>query len=232
MTAGSPAAAGHPARPGPGWRATAAGRVRRVAIAGVRLAVSFTGWVGAAVLVARYLTFRWWGFLPFMALFIAGVVIFLLPLRAELADHREGRRVAVFWTFRALAVAGAYVLFVVLSIALQNQEMQKHGVVERAVVTGESTTVMNSDCCTSYDYYYSLRALAGPAIRGTLEGPSTLSVGERVTVLADPSGRDGPTLSTGVSANGQLLAAEVLAGAEALLFAVTAWTWPPSVRPR
>ena len=76
------------------------------------------------------------------------------------------------------------------------------------------------------DYFYSLRALSGPAIHGTLAGDGTLSVGEHVTVLADPRGRAYPVLGTSVSASGQLLAADGLAGAMAALLAAAAWTWP------
>jgi hypothetical protein len=216
-------AAGRLARPRAGRRAAAARCVRRAGLAALRLIVSFTGWVGAAVLAARH-DLPWWGFvLVWTPVMLAGGVIFLLPARINTRDDR----IAVFWVCRAAGVACAFALFSVLSIGFQNQRLQEHGVIETAVVTGKSS--LSEDAGNGFDeehYFYSLRALAGPAINGTMEGPGTLSVGDYVTVLADPGVGDSATLDTSVSASGQLLAADGLAAAAAAFFAVAAWRWP------
>jgi hypothetical protein len=216
---GSPAA-GHLAEPRTGWRAATADCLRRTAIAALRLAVSFAGWVGTAVLAAMHLL-PWWGeFLISIPVIVAGLVIFFLPLRVDVS----GRRAAVFWTCRVLAVACAFALYCVLTIAFQNLGLQEHGVVERAVVTGKSAITDDSNGAGQPYYLYSLRALSGSAIPGDLADPyGTLSIGEHVTVLAGP---DFPTLDTRVSAGGQLLAGAGIAGAAAVLLAVAAWTWP------
>jgi hypothetical protein len=163
----------------------------------------------------------WWGeFLIFIPVIAAGLVIFFLPLRMD----ASGRRAAVFWTCRVLAVACAFALSCVLAGAFQNRDLQEHGVVERAAVTGTSLVTDDSDGAGQPYYMYSLRALSGSAIPGYLADPyGTLSIGEHVTVLSGP---DFPTLDTRVSAGGQLLASDGIAGAAAVLLAVAAWTWP------
>ena len=216
-------AAGRLAWPGAGRRAAAARGVRRAGLAALRLVVSCAGWIGAAVLAARH-DLPWWGFvLVWTPVMLAGGVIFFLPARIGTRDDRA----AVFWVCRAAGVACAFALLAVLSIGFQNQRLQEHGVIERAVVTGKSS--LSEDDGNGFDeehYFYSLRALAGPAINGTVEGPGTLSVGDRVTVLAVPGVGDSATLDTRVSAGGQLLAADGLAAAAAAFFAVAAWRWP------
>jgi hypothetical protein len=216
-------AAGRLARPRAGRRAAAARRVRRAGLAALRLIVSFTGWIGAAVLAAMH-DLPWWSWvLVWTPVMLAGGVIFFLPARIGTRDDRT----AVFWVCRAMGVACAFALFAVLTIGFQNQRLQEHGVIERAVVTGKSS--LSEDDGMGLDeehYFYSLRALAGPAINDTVEGPGTLSPGDHVTVLADPGVRDSATLDTSVSASGQLLAADGLAAAAAAFFAVAAWRWP------
>ena len=166
----------------------------------------------------------WWGFvLVWTPALLAGGVIFFLPARTGARDDRA----AVFRVCRAAGVACAFALFLVLPVGFQNQRLQEHGVIERAVVTGKSP--LSEDAGNGFDeehYFYSLRALAGPAVNGTVEGPGTLSPGDHVTVLADPGVRDSATLDTSVSASGQLLAAGGPAAGAAAFFAVAAWRWP------
>lgn len=112
-----------------------------------------------------------------------------------------------------------------LTIAFQNLGLQEHGVVDWAVVTGKSPVTSDSNGDGQPYYMYSLRALSGSAVPGDLGDPyGMLSIGEHVTVLADP---DFLTLDTRVSASGQLLAGDGIAGAAAVLLAVAAWTWTP-----
>jgi hypothetical protein len=200
-------------------RPTAAARgVRRVGLAALRLIVSFTGCVGAAILAARHDLPLWAWVLVWTPVMLAGLVIFFLPARIGARDDR----IAVFWVCRGAGVVCALGLYAVLTIGFQNLRLQEHGVIEKAVVTGKSSL---PDGFVGEDYFYSLRALAGPAINGTIEGPDTWSVGDHVTVRSVPGDGDW-TPDTSVSASGWLLAADGLAAAAAVFFAVAAWRWP------
>jgi hypothetical protein len=92
---------------------------------------------------------------------------------------------------------GATMLLVSITVFLWRpvQILHDRGVVETATIERQVLATQDDDGNTSYEY--SLSAVDGPPIHGTLDTDRKFETGARITVVADPTGSAGPRLRDG-----------------------------------